>query len=480
MSVTKRIAKNFSWLLLGSVIAGALNFIANVYLARVLQAAAFGLLFFARAFLSYLVLLVDSGLSIFGAREIARDRSRTGNIANNILLLRLLIACIIFFGSFFVLYLLPLTNQMRLLFLATFLFLFYRALNPDWVFQGLEKMEFNGLLKFFVALFSFTLIIVFVHQPRDLIKVPIILGLTGVFVAIIFLWLLFKFFSGFKLANLSPKTWKNFLLKAFPLAAAVIMIQIYNNLDTIMLGVMDSQVVVGYYNAAYQILFVLVGLFGVWQTTAVPVVNKKMAVDKNQAKTFVNKYLKLTVFAVAPLVGLNFFLAPIIINLVYGSGYVNSVTALQALIWALAPITLGGATFGVLVLVPAGRFNSFFIAVALGAALNVFLNYLLIPQYSYIGAAIATIIAEICVGLITFYLAKRIFSFDLKPLLEAAIFSGLAAYLAVGLYADLFLTPVIFIILYLLLLLLVERKFILDFVREVIRVEQPGIANEPK
>jgi len=41
LSVTKRIAKNFSWLLVSNVIAGLISFAAIIYVARVLQASAF-------------------------------------------------------------------------------------------------------------------------------------------------------------------------------------------------------------------------------------------------------------------------------------------------------------------------------------------------------------------------------------------------------------------------------------------------------
>ena len=70
-SVTKTMARNFSWLTISQVVGRGLNFLALVYIARVLGAASFGLLSFVQAFVAYLILLVDVGLSTYGTKTIA-------------------------------------------------------------------------------------------------------------------------------------------------------------------------------------------------------------------------------------------------------------------------------------------------------------------------------------------------------------------------------------------------------------------------
>jgi len=142
LSVTrKQIARNFSWLLAGNTASGLLNFFVIVYIARVLGATAFGLVQFAQAFLLYLVIIVDAGLSTYGTREIAREPSQAGQVSSNILLLRLLIAFLTFALSLLVCLFLPIPGTLRLLLIVTFLLVFYRAMSLDWVFQGLEKIR---------------------------------------------------------------------------------------------------------------------------------------------------------------------------------------------------------------------------------------------------------------------------------------------------------------------------------------------------
>ena len=62
---------------------------------------------------------------------------------------------------------------------------------------------------------------------------------------------------------------------------------------------------------------------------------------------------------------------------------------------------------GYIVLTPTKQHNKGTIAVIIGAIVNFSLNYILIPRYLSIGAAIATIIAEILVSIIHIYYARK-------------------------------------------------------------------------
>lgn len=412
MSTTKKIAKNFSWLLAGNTTSGLLNFLAVIYVARVLGAAGFGLWQFAMAFLAYLVLLVDSGLSMYGMREIAQARHRAGGIALNLFAIRFLIASVVYLISAAMLFLLPVPLNLRLVFLAVFLLVFYRALNADWVFQGLEKMEFISLAKLCFASGSLLFIFLLVKAPGDLIRVPLIQAVCGILASTAFVFFLFQRLVKAARTELLVRAWPGYMLAAIPLGASIIMIQIYNNLDTIMLGFMSRVEIVGYYNAAYQIFYVFIGLFYIWLSTAMPVMNRRVASDKAGAERFIAKYARLTMMAFVPLVVFVFIAARPIVVQTFGGTYAPAAAALRILIWNLITVIVG-SIYGVLILIPAGRFKEYFIAVLSGAVVNVALNFLLIPAYSFYGAAAATLIAEATAVTITIIYARRIIPLSL-------------------------------------------------------------------
>jgi O-antigen/teichoic acid export membrane protein len=480
ISATKRIAKNFSWLLVGNVLSGLFNFVAIVYIARILGAASFGLFNFAQAFLAYLVLLVDSGLSALGMREVARGRDRPGAISLNILTIRLLISGMIYLIAIFILYIIPISFEVRWLFLATFLFVFYRAFSPEWIFQGLERMEYMATLKVLYVLISLALFIIFVKSPHDLIRVPLIQFACGLAVASVFILILFRRIISFDIKFLDPAGWPGYFLRAMPLGASMIMIQIYNNLDTIMLGFMDKAAVVGYYNAAYKIFYVFVGVFSTWQAPAIPISAKQAGENRSKEINFIEKYLRLTLMAAWPITVLITIASPLIIRLFFGGEYLPASQALQILIWSFMFFVVS-ITYGNLILINTERSWEYMRIVAAGALINVVLNFLLIPRFSLNGAAAATLLTEILVCFLVLYYSKRVFNVRtgdklINPFL-ASIPSVCLYMLVYNLTATLpfyfrFLSAAGgFIFLYAIVIYWLEREFLAKLIREVIKTD---------
>ncbi|MFA4884265.1 MAG: flippase [Desulfotomaculaceae bacterium] len=475
-SVTKRIAKNMSWLFFGNSLNGLIYLALIVYVARVLGASAFGLYQFAQAFVLYLVMLVDNGLSLLGTREIARDRAQAGVIALNLLFVRAITALIIFVLACATLFVLPMAGELRLLIGATFLFIFYRALNTEWVFAGVELMEYIPLAKIIFSGGALLLTFWLVKGPQDLLRAPIILAGSGLFSSLVFLLFLFGRKMPLRLKALAPVTWWPLFWQALPLGASIFLIQIYNNLDTIMLGFMDRPEVVGYYSAAYRVIFVCVGLFGIWQQTAMPVMSHRIVHDPEGAAVFIKKFARLTAMAFIPLTLLVYLIAPLIVGLAFGQQYAPAVAALRLLIWMVLPVTISSC-YGVLILIPAGRYYDFMWAVAVGAVVNIIFNFILIPPFSMAGAAVATILAETSACIMTTYFTQRVMKLNL---LKEYLLPGLLALLAVLVYWFLALCLVKlpaylamagagtgYILAYGGLLLLFERQYIFGFIKEL-------------
>ncbi len=245
-----------------------------------------------------------------------------------------------------------------------------------------------------------------------------------------------------------------------------------------MLGFMDKAAAVGYYNAAYQVFNLLVGGYVIWQATAIPIVSKIISEDVDRAAVFLRKYLKITMLCIIPATVLIFLASPIIIQLAFGNEYNSAVIALQSLIWTLIVISIG-SIYGVLILVPAGKYNQFLIAVAGGALVNIILNFILIPQYSFVGAAIATIVAEAAAATIAFYFSRKVLKLGLLNSLKSPIFLSCLSLLAYFCsFNAMFLLPnivrisfssLVFSLSFIILAAIFEKEFILGFVGEVFR-----------
>lgn len=477
-SVTKKIAKNFSWLLVGNIASGLINFFTIIYVARVLGAAAFGLFQFVQAFLLYLVIIVDSGLSTYGMREIAQDRSRAAAISINILALRLLIALVTFCLSLILLLIIPIPPMIRLLFIVTFLLIFYRALNTDWIFQGLEKMEYLAVSKLLFSATTFFFMFIFVKGPGDLVRIPLIQFLFGLVIALAFLLLLFTRFFRLDLKQLTVQSWPKAFMIAIPLGVSTIFLQIYDNLDTIMLGLMAQPAIVGIYNAAYRMFYLFAGVFSLWLATVLPVVCKRISEDNARAKVFLEKFMSLTLLLMIPITLLGALSAPLLIKIFFGDEYVQAIPALRILVWVLIPLAVSN-TYGCLVLIPAGLFNQFLVSVGAGALANVILNVILIPKFSYLGAAVATLIAQVVAGIFAFNLSKNVLRIGFSKYLSKPLIISLISYcvffmtyyLLPGQLPSLrvFISSLAFVGAASLMITYIEKEFIFSFIKEIIR-----------
>ncbi|MBN3033566.1 MAG: oligosaccharide flippase family protein [Candidatus Saganbacteria bacterium] len=476
MSTTKRIAKNFIWLLGGNIASGGLLFLIYVFLARVLGVWAFGLLSFAQAVTSYLVLLVDSGLSLFGMNKIAANKSIAGHLALNIFAVRLSIALLLYLASALLVTFLPIAANMKLLFLLAFIFIFYRALNADWVFQGLEQMEFITVGKLAYTLLAGGLALLLVKGPADLLGAVAIISLAGVLVSGLMLIFLFRRVLTVDFGWLAPAQWANYFLLALPLGASLAMIQVCNNLDTVMLGFMDRPEMVGYYNAAYKIFFIGLGIFCTWLSTAMPVASARFQTDQEAAHRFLQKFLRLTLILIVPLVLLTFLAAPLIIRLFFGSQYDQAVLGLRILCWALLPMSLG-STYGVLILIPSGHYNLFLYSSLAGATVNLVFNLLLIPAFSFYGAASATLLAELAALAVVYRFSRSVMTLEFLPAvgkpLVYTLLAGLAWFLARSWLTvhhwlvSQSLAGLAFVSVYLAMLFVWDKTFILGFAKEL-------------
>ena len=81
-SIAQRVASNFGWLIVSQAVGKGIFFITNIYLARTLGVENFGLFTLAQTITFYLWLAVDLGTSMYGIREIAKNKEHAEDIIN--------------------------------------------------------------------------------------------------------------------------------------------------------------------------------------------------------------------------------------------------------------------------------------------------------------------------------------------------------------------------------------------------------------
>jgi O-antigen/teichoic acid export membrane protein len=91
-----------------------------------------------------------------------------------------------------------------------------------------------------------------------------------------------------------------------------------------------------------------------------------------------------------------------------GNGWVSASSLIGVLSLLLAAIGISNVT-GMQYLIPTGRQNVFTGTVIAGAALNLGLNFALIPRFGAMGAAVATIAAETAITVIQLIYVRKLY-----------------------------------------------------------------------
>ncbi len=386
-----RLLGNAWWLFTGAAGRSVLGFVVSVYLARVLGPETYGQVGYALAVLAYFILFTDGGLQVLGTRAVAAGQGTVSELAGRVLTLRVALTVLS------LLVIIPLAdlfsssaNSARLLILFSFA-LIPMAGNLAWVFRGKERMRMVGFSEMLQMGSYLVLLLLLVRGPEQLFLIPLVF-LAGHGLSALFLW-------GGQLRNWGWPTFTRpggnhaaMLRAALPLVLTLFLHQIYFNFDTLMLGHLRSEHEVGLYTAVYHIIFAVISVNVVLMEAIFPTFSKLFLDGTAALQQLLRKSVSISIIMALPLgVGGTVLARPLVLAL-FGPDYADSAIALQLLIWS-AVLAFIGANYGYC-LVACGRQKILAWSAAVGALVNVVLNFWLIPQYGIPGACVATVISQ--------------------------------------------------------------------------------------
>jgi len=180
-------------------------------------------------------------------------------------------------------------------------------------------------------------------------------------------------------------------------------ISLISQLSVFMLSRMGTVEQVAAYGVALRYFgFALLSL-GAVNAVFLPKLSKKDYQDTNKQKNFLDKWIKISSFAVIP-VGFLALISRPLMAFLNGPKYADSIFPFQ--IFCIGVIT--SIMFGPLVNILISRKKYYFLAMLgfAGFLANFTINYLLIPMYGAAGAAAATVIASLIVNF-SIYLKAR-------------------------------------------------------------------------
>jgi O-antigen/teichoic acid export membrane protein len=222
--------------------------------------------------------------------------------------------------------------------------------------------------------------------------------------------------------------WKKLFVQSLPFALSITFLYIYYRIDTVMLSLMVNDQVTGWYNAAYRLVDVVNYIPFLIVTAILPSMARSSKNDHELLMDIFNRSLRYLVLLSIPIGVGTFLLAPRIVLFVYGEGFANAAIALKILIWAEVIVFvnyLGGHLLNII-----DRQKTYTKIIGITVGLNIVLNFILIPKYTYIGAGVATLLSETLIFILIY---RSIRKYVLKINLWSTVWRPILAAMAMGL-----------------------------------------------
>ena len=402
MSEIKSIFKNMSLVTISQVIVNLCAFIWTISIARYLGVNDYGILSFAISFVILLGMVADLGIPTYITREISKDNTKTTKFIKNLLPLKFFLSFVLFFLVGFILIIFGydfLKIEVALIIALEIIFL-----GISGFIGGIFEAHSNNKIRSIgdslnsVLLLLFTFLVIFFDL--GLIYIALSYMLAYLIYAIFMVIMLSKHYSIPKF-EIDLSFWAESIKNSLPFGLTLFFYTVYFSIDVVMIQYLVGDYATGIYNSAYKIVSVFAAFYVIYQYVIFPLMSKLYAEDTNLLKVSFEQSFKYSLLILLPISIGVYFYSPYLINLIYSSEYALASPVMQILIWTVVFLFINGVATSLLNSI--GKEFSVTKIYIVAALFNIILNYIMIPIWSYNGAAITTVLSEILILILMMY-----------------------------------------------------------------------------
>ena len=477
MSGKKSLKVNFIMNTILTMSAFIFPLISFPYVSRILLPEGTGKVSFATSLISYFVMFAQLGIPTYGVRACAKvrdDKRRLSKTAHELLTINLIMTAISYAALAVALIFVPRLREDRLLYIVVSATVFFTSIGMEWLYKALEQYTYIAVRSIIFKAVALVAMFVLVHEKEDYV----IYG--GISILASSASYVMNFFHARKYIYMRPmgrldlRPHLKAVMVFFAMSCAS---TIYTHLDTVMLGFMDTDTTVGYYNAAVRIKNILVSIVTSLGTVLLPraayYVEHKLW---DEFRDISRKAMNFTLAAATPMMLYFILFAQDGIFLLSGEEYAGSILPMQLAMPTLLFIGMSNI-FGIQILVPMGKETWVLGSIICGAVVDTVLNVTLIPPFGAAGAAAANMIAEFTVMLVQIVMLRKEVLPSLRKiqywklglgLLAATGASFWVAALPLGSFFSLALSAVLFFLAYGLVLLVLKERLVCEVLGQML------------
>jgi O-antigen/teichoic acid export membrane protein len=449
MSLLKKIVKNSSVIIAGSVADNIINLFLAVYMARYFGQRGMGILSFISVSFFFIAIADSLWVRPIVIREISRDHKNTAVILGNGIIIKVfLCACSLVFFWVCLFAIRPAGEViMPALLMSVAILLSSVTSSYGMVFQAHLKMGacvvFNLINK---MLLLAAMLVIAAHKGGVFDYCLYSLGIYAV---------TFPFFKSFADRLSKPEfridlgLWRVIFKQSWPLALSVLFIFMYHRIDHIMLYAFKGENAIGLYSVGVKISEALSIVAVACVNSALPVLSGYHDTSPAAFKKLYEALFKYLLIFIIPVAFYCTIFPERIISLFFGGDFLPASGSFCILMWAEIFVFLGIVNNTILVAAHKQRIDPIFTGAS--ALINLALNLFLIPAYGIKGAALASLAAYSAGPLIGYFLpqtraySQSMFLRCVKPFIASASMFLIVYFMRIGFEISLVAAPVLYL-----------------------------------
>lgn len=449
---TKKIFSSTIFLMFSRIFFRGMTALIGILLARYLGVEQFGQYATVIAFVNLFMVFNDLGLSRYSLIEGSRDKNKLGYLLGNGLLIEGILSLVLY-GLMIIIgktigYPSLIIELIIILAIAELLFESRKIYQST--LQALTKFNIISWQQIIYSLLFFLLVAAAVFNRPEVKIVAYIQLFVSALMFVLYLIFVFKYVKPvIKLKEIPP-----LLKKSWIFCVSSVFFIIYFQIDVIMLSIMKSEIEVGLYSAIYRLVVAFFMIPQIIFQVALPYIYQFSLDNKEKFSRITHTIQKYLIAIAVPITILFWLGAKQTIVFVYGKEYLPAIAVSQIMSFVLIIRFFTYSSAESITAINRQKIRASIEGIT--AVLNIILNLILIPKYSYNGSAIATLISEFTLGILFYGYIEKYFKqgilINLKYLLPLII-SGLFMAAAFTLMVDklnvivaLFLSTVLYII----------------------------------
>jgi O-antigen/teichoic acid export membrane protein len=404
------VIRNIGYLSISKFLVYLLSIVTITLIPRYLGVENYGYLNFVLSFIGIFAIFGDLGINTLIFRDVSKNTSLKDKYFNNLffpyVVFLIIVSILMIIVSLFIDK--PLVVK-QMIFLGLFFMLFsYGANIISVILSSLQKFKYQAYQELLSKLLYtvFALIVIYFNQ-----------GLLGIFLSQViafFLVFLYLFFIVKKYIKLNLKLNISYFIQklkySWPFALSNLFNVLFFNFDKLFISFFINDFQLGLYSSSVSLIIFLITIISLFGIVFFNLFSKYSF--QKQVSSILNKFLKISMIISFPILFGGILLSKEIIMLIFGSQYVLASTSFSILLLFFFLMSFSIVFTNFLI---SHNKEKFFLKVRIISTIaNIILNFIFIPLFGIIGAAITTVISEIINLIYLYFETKKIINFKFK------------------------------------------------------------------